>query len=194
MSTRKVVFLVRHGETDWNVEGRWQGHTDIPLNDRGREQARAVAGALKRHGLSGVASSDSSRAHETARIVGGALGLDVSYVDVDLRERMFGLFEGLTRIECERLHPEAWRAWIERQHPPHGGESPERLGARVLAAIGRAAHRLAREGAPALLVTHGGALRAAVHQATGISPGPIENCAVWRFEWDDGPLHAERIP
>jgi probable phosphoglycerate mutase len=187
------VLLARHGETDWNVEGRWQGHTDIPLNERGRQQARTVADALRHEGLSGVASSDLSRAHETARIVGAALGFDVSYVDADLRERMFGVFEGLTREECARLHPEAWQAWLERRHPPRDGETPERLGTRVMAAIGRAAHRLARDGAPALLVTHGGTLRAAVHMATGVEPGPIANCAIWRFEWDDGPVHAEAV-
>ena len=190
---RKVVFLARHGETDWNVQGRWQGHTDIPLNAKGRQQARSVADALRGAGLAGLVSSDLSRAHETARIVGAELGLDVAYVDVDLRERMLGAFEGLTREECEQQHPEAWRAWRQEQKPPIDGEQPETVAVRVIAAIGRAADRLARDGAPALLVTHGGALRAAVRAATGVLPGPIANCAIWRIEWDRGILRADAL-
>jgi probable phosphoglycerate mutase len=190
---RKVVFLARHGETDWNVQGRWQGHTDIPLNEKGRQQARAVAAALRGAGLAGLVSSDLSRAHETARIVGVELGLDVAYVDVDLRERMLGAFEGLTREECEQRHPEAWRAWLQEQKPPIDGEQPESVASRVIAAIGRAADRLVRDGAPALLVTHGGALRAAVRAATGVLPGPIANCAIWRIEWDREILRAEAL-
>ena len=190
---RKVVFLARHGETDWNVQGRWQGHTDIPLNDRGRGQAREVAAALRGAGLSGLASSDLSRAHETARIVGSELGLGVAYVDADLRERMFGVFEGLTREECEQRHPEAWRAWIDHQLPPADSELPEQVATRVISAIGRAARDLARDGAPVLLVTHGGALRAAVRAATGVLPGPIANCAIWRIEWTDRIVDAQAL-
>src|SRR4029077_17451655 len=165
-------------------EGRWQGHTDVPLNDNGRTQAVAVADALRSAGLSGVVASDLSRARETAQIVGAALGIEVAYLDADLRERTFGVFAGLTRIECERLHPEAWRAWVEEQRPARGVESPEAVAARVLAAIGRAADRVARADAPVALVAPGGALRAAVRAATGASPGPIANGAIWRFDWD----------
>src|SRR6185437_15378180 len=181
--SRRIVFLARHGETDWNVEGRWQGHTDIPLNDKGRGQAREVAAALRGAGVSAIASSDLSRANETARIVGSDLGLGVSYVDAGLRERMFGVFEGLTRAECEQRFPEAWRAWVEHQVPPADCELPEHVGARVIASIGRAVRELG-EG-PVLLVTHGGALRAAVYAGTGVLPGPIANCAIWRIERED---------
>jgi broad specificity phosphatase PhoE len=192
---RRQLFLTRHGETDWNVEGRWQGHTDVPLNEKGRAQARSVAEALRGVGLSGLVSSDLSRARETAEIVGAALGLDVAYVDADLRERTFGVFEGLTRLECERLHPEAWRAWVDEQRPAQGVESPAVVAARVNAAIGRAAARLGRAGGPVLVVTHGGALRSAVHGATGVPVGPIANCAIWRIEWDAsaGIVHAESV-
>jgi broad specificity phosphatase PhoE len=186
---RRLVFLTRHGQTDWNVEGRWQGHTDIPLNDAGRAQARALAEALRIAGapvLSGLVSSDLSRARETAQIVGESLGVQVSYVDADLRERMFGLFEGLTRSECELHHGEVWRSWVEEQRAPEWIELPHAVAARMTRAIGRAVERLGRDGAAVLLVTHGGALRAAVHAATGTLPGPIANGATWRFEWDRG--------
>jgi broad specificity phosphatase PhoE len=187
--------MTRHGETDWNVEGRWQGHTDVPLNENGRAQARSIAEVLRAEGLSGLVSSDLSRARETAEIVGAALGLAVAYVDPDLRERTFGVFEGLTRVECERLHPEAWRAWVEEQRPAEGVEPPGVVAARVTAAIGRAAERIAPNGAPVLLVTHGGALRSVVHKTTGLSVGPIANGAIWRLEWDvdAGIVHAERV-
>jgi broad specificity phosphatase PhoE len=193
--SRRFVFMARHGETDWNAEGRWQGHTDVPLNANGRVQAVTVAEALRGTGLSGLVSSDLSRAHETARIIAATLGLDVAYVDPDLRERMFGVFEGLTRSDCERLHPEAWRAWVEEQRPAEGVESPVAVAARVSGAIGRAAERIARDGAPVLLVTHGGALRSVVQKATGAPIGPIANGAIWRVEWDvlAGVVGAERV-
>lgn len=181
---RRLVYLTRHGETDWNVAGRWQGHTDVPLNDNGRAQARAVAEALRGEGLPAIVSSDLSRAEETARIIGTSLGIELAYVDADLRERMFGIFEGLTLEECERIHPEAWRGWVEKQVPATGVESPEAVAVRMTAAIGRAAERVARDDSPVLLVTHGGALRAAVRAATGTVPGRIVNGAIWRIEWD----------
>jgi broad specificity phosphatase PhoE len=190
---RRLIFMTRHGETDWNLEGRWQGHTDVPLNETGRAQARLIAEALRGEGLAGLVASDLSRARETAEIVGASLGLEVAYVDADLRERMFGVFEGLTRVECERLHPAAWRAWVEEQRPAEGVEPPAAVAARVTAAIGRAAERVARSGAPVLLVSHGGALRSVVQKATGIPVGPIANGAIWRIEWEGRVVLAERI-
>ena len=106
----RIIYLSRHGETDWNAEGRWQGHTDKPLNDNGRGQARALAESLRRTGLAGVVSSDLLRARETAEIVAAALGLTIDYFDPDLRERTIGVFEG--------LHPRRLRA------DPHPGRGP----------------------------------------------------------------------
>ena len=88
--TAKLLYLARHGETDWNAVGRWQGHTDVPLNATGEAQARALAEVLRGAGLSMVISSDLARAQETARIVAGLLDVPLAYVDVDLRERSFG--------------------------------------------------------------------------------------------------------
>jgi len=89
---RRLLYVARHGETDWNVAGRWQGHTDVPLNDNGRAQARALAEGLRAHRLAGAVASDLRRAHETARIVAAELGIEVAYVDRELRERAFGVF------------------------------------------------------------------------------------------------------
>jgi len=180
----RLLFVARHGETDWNAANRWQGHTDVPLNDHGRAQAKAVAGLLREAGLGGVVASDLSRAHETARIVADELGLAVPLVDPALRERSFGVFEGLTRVECETIHAEAWRAWLEHRTPPEGGEASEALQARMVAAVGRAAEGVAREDAPALVVTHGGALRSVVASITGEMPPLVGNAEVWVLEWE----------
>jgi broad specificity phosphatase PhoE len=188
----RIIYLSRHGETDWNAEGRWQGHTDKPLNETGRSQARALAESLRGSGLAGVVTSDLSRARETAEIVAGALGLAIDYVDPDLRERTIGVFEGLTREECERLHPEAWAAWVEHHVPPPGAEPQQSLAARVMAAIGRAAERFVSADAPVLLVTHGGAMRAALAQAGHAAP-PIKNTGVWKVEWDGRMVSAESL-
>jgi probable phosphoglycerate mutase len=190
----RVLFVARHGETDWNAQARWQGHTDVPLNETGRAQARSLARTLRTAGLAGVVASDLARAQETAQIVAVELGLAVAYVDAALRERAFGIFEGLTREQCETQHPEAWGAWLESKRVPRGGEEHEVLTARVVSALGRVADEVATEGAPALVVTHGGALRAIVAAATGSMPPPIANGAVWRVVWEGRVVGAERLP
>jgi broad specificity phosphatase PhoE len=190
---RKVLYLVRHGETDWNAAGRWQGHTDIPLNARGRAQARVVADTLRHTPLAGIVSSDLSRARETAQIIAASLGTEVISLEPDLRERAFGPFEGLTGDECLRLHPEAWRAWRQERVAPSGAEDPPTLAARVARGLSRVAEDVARDDAAALVVTHGGALRAAVAEALGAQPPPVANGAIWRVEWDARIVSAEEV-
>jgi probable phosphoglycerate mutase len=188
----KEFYLVRHGETDWNAQARWQGHTDIPLNALGRAQAIGVAELLRPFGPVAVVASDLSRAHETARIVAAELSIWVAYLDPGLRERSFGCFEGLTREDCERIHPRAWRKWVADRHPPPGAETHEALRARVVDAMRRAAEELREEG-PAVVVTHGGALRAIVEAATGQTPAPVKNAAVWRVGWNRRLVGAEEL-
>jgi probable phosphoglycerate mutase len=165
------LFLARHGETDWNVAGRWQGQTDVPLNATGRAQAGALAERLRGEGIATVGTSDLSRARHTAEIVAAALGVPVSLVDPDLREQQFGRFEGLTLRECEERHPEEWARFAVDPHvEPPGGESRPAVLERILRAVEGAAARLS---GPALLVTHGGALRAllaALPATTGAPP------------------------
>ena len=175
------LLLARHGETDWNAAGRWQGHTDVPLNATGRAQALALAARLRAEGVRAIAPSDLCRARGTAEIVGEALGLEVHLVDGALRERAYGAWEGLTRCECEARFPEEWARHVsDPRSPPPGGESADALLARVVPAVHRAAERLA---SPTLLVTHGGVMRAflaAALAAPGAPPRFIPNVGVWR--------------
>ena len=189
----RVLYVARHGESDWNVEGRWQGHTDIPLNEAGRTQARELAVALRPHGLAAVVSSDLARARETAQIVAGALGVPRTYEDPRLRERSFGIFEGLTRRECEQRHPEEWQVWTQERRPPRGAEPHDALAVRVVAGAERVALEVATSGAPALVVTHGAALRALVEAITGCLPPSVQNGDVWRITHAGGFVGARQV-
>ena len=178
MADARILYLARHGETDWNAEGRWQGQTDVPLNDRGREQARAIADRLRGARLASIATSDLLRASATAGIVAADLGITVSHVDANLRERRFGCFEGLTREEAAAIFPDAWARYLADPGPaPPGGESRDEMLGRLLPAVLDAAARLAP---PLLVVMHGGAMSALLADHVGAMPRP--ESAAW-------PLH-----
>jgi broad specificity phosphatase PhoE len=108
-----TLLLIRHGETDWNAEHRWQGHADVPLNAHGREQAKVLAEELAPEGVDAIYSSDLSRARDTAEIVGERLGVPV-VLDPDLREIDVGSREGLTGEEVGD------RPWDGEPHETHG--------------------------------------------------------------------------
>jgi broad specificity phosphatase PhoE len=163
------LLLVRHGETDWNAEGKLQGHTDRPLNEYGRRQAQALADKLAGESIDAVYASDLSRARETAEIVGEKLGLTVA-VDPDLREKNWGNWEGLT--SDERLH-------IEFE-----GETSEAHRDRTLSAVQRIVER--HPGERVVVVTHGGSLRRIQAAVSGFALPVIENCAVWGLAHEDG--------
>lgn len=153
------IILARHGETDDNVEPlRVQGFRDTPLNGTGRRQARELAERLKGEELHSLWSSDLSRALQTAEIVGAALGLEAR-VDSRLREAHRGRWEGRLFIDIAREEPDLYCAWLqagERFRFP-GGESLGEQQLRVRASLKDI--RLAG-GLPALVVTHGGCIRA----------------------------------
>jgi broad specificity phosphatase PhoE len=181
----RTIFLARHGETSWNREGRWQGHTDIALNEVGRAQARKLVEALRGAGVVRVHSSDLARARETAEILATGLGAGAVLVDPGLRERGFGCFEGLTREECEQRFPDEWARYRSegRVSSPPGGEPQDAVVARMRAALDRAAAALAADpdGHAAVLVSHGGAMRALVSSLTGEMPPPLDNGAIFRI-------------
>src|SRR5687768_15344196 len=101
--TERTFYLIRHGQTDWNVIYRWQGHTDIPLNDTGREQARRLAKHLAGVPIDRAISSDSTRAYETARLALGGRDLPVT-TDPAWREFHAGILEGKTWTEIQADH------------------------------------------------------------------------------------------
>jgi broad specificity phosphatase PhoE len=164
-----TLLLVRHGETDWNADGRLQGQTDRPLSDYGRRQARQLATELAGEELDAIHASDLSRARETAEIVGAQLGLAV-VLDADLREKDWGTWEGLTAVERDRVE--------------FAGESTEEHRERVLGALGRIAelHPAGR----VLVVTHGGSIRRVQTAALGLALPVVENCGRWLCVCEDG--------
>lgn len=104
------ILLLRHGETDWNLQGRCQGVTDTDLNDTGRQRAREIAAALSTEKIHAIYSSDLKRALETAEIIGGARRLEVA-VDSDFRELDHGAFEGLTFADIRTSYPDFLERW-----------------------------------------------------------------------------------
>jgi broad specificity phosphatase PhoE len=173
------ILLVRHGETDWNVSRRVQGHSDTPLNATGRAQARALGAELADEPIDAAYSSDLMRAHETARLVAEPRGLDVIALS-DLRERHFGTWEGLTDDEIFARFPEA------REGPWGDGETKEAMLARVRVALQNIAD--AHPGGCVLVVSHGGPLRAVLAECGIDGVSRIENCHVVRVQLQDGIL------
>ena len=160
------ILAIRHGETAWNVEGRMQGHLDIPLNNTGRWQAHRLALAVGEENIAAIYSSDLLRAYQTAQALADGSGRTIE-IDVALRERCFGEFEGLTFQEINTRWPvqaEQWRA-RDPDFTPLGGESLRVFFARCVDAITRLA--AAHLGQTIALVAHGGVMdcfyRAATH-------------------------------
>jgi broad specificity phosphatase PhoE len=171
-----TILLARHGETKWNLEGRWQGWADPPLNDTGRSQARALAEQLRKLPFDAVYSSDLRRAFETAEIVASPHRLTV-VADAGLREIDVGSWSGLTRAELEERFPDGDRP---------DGETRDEHAARVLAAVERIAR--AHVGERILLVTHGGTMRALRSHVSDEPFHPIANCGVLELHFRDDQL------
>src|SRR4051812_40908884 len=105
------LYLIRHGETDWNAEGRIQGHSDIELNARGLEQARRLAARMPDEGeFVALYTSPLKRAYRTAEMIGEALNIPIT-PDKRLFERSLGELEGLTMSDIRQKHPEVARLW-----------------------------------------------------------------------------------
>lgn len=182
-------LLARHGQTDWNVAGRWQGQTDVPLNELGRQQARELAAAIAAagEGIACVITSDLARAKETGAIVAAHFGLAAPRTLRELRERTYGLFEGLTVDELADKHPDAWEAWRTHKTPPEGAESIADARARMHAVIGALA---AESEEPALIVTHGGVMRLWLLDVVGDQVPPLHNVITYAVDHDGGRFSA----
>jgi broad specificity phosphatase PhoE len=169
-----TLLLVRHGETDWNADGLLQGHTDRPLSDFGRRQARQLAEELEGEPFDAIYASDLARARETAEIAGERLGLPI-VLDPDLREKDWGTWEGLTAVERDRVE--------------FVGESTEAHQERMLRALRRIAERHPGDGS-VLVVTHGGSMRRVQTAALGMALPVVENCGRWLCSYENGSFRA----
>lgn len=137
------IILCRHGETDWNREGRYQGVRDIPLNERGRQQAQALARSLAHFPIHRFVSSPLSRAHETAEAIRAAQAINspphVVEQDPDFREISHGIWEGRLAEECAREVPDLITAWRSAPHTVQwpGGETLDNVARRAASAFNR---------------------------------------------------------
>lgn len=176
------LYLVRHGETDWNAARRIQGSTDIPLNDRGRSQAAAASELLARRRFDAVVASPLSRAFETGAIIASRLGLDEPAVNPQVVERSYGQAEGLTFEEVEARFPDGVAV--------PGRESRTAVLQRVEAALLAIAEE--RPGQSVVVATHGAVIRGIVNHVapeTDANAGvPIRNGSIHSFEVVDGAL------
>jgi len=176
-----TLYLVRHGQSQWNIERRIQGQTpDIELTDLGREQAAAVAADLRATGARHVISSDLVRARQTAEPIATALGVPLE-VDPDLREQAMGEVEGRYSAEVLAAHPDL--DWTDATHRFPGGESRGEVFDRMARALTRAA---ARPG-PVVVVSHGDAIRLALSWAAGrhvadVAWQDVPNCSIWTVQ------------
>jgi uncharacterized phosphatase len=173
------LYLVRHGETDWNAQRRIQGSTDIPLNQMGREQAETTGRLLARRDWDGVFSSPLSRAFETASIIAQEVGIEGPQTIAALVERNYGEAEGLNWEQVEARFP--------GDTPVPGRESHAEVAERVLPAL--VALASSRPGESLIVVSHGGVIRSVLNVVDpGVAHGSITNGSIHSFELVDGSL------
>jgi broad specificity phosphatase PhoE len=186
------VLLIRHAETDSNLEGRWQGQSDSSLTERGFAQAKALGAALSTENIAAIYSSDLRRAMLTAQEVAGPHGLSVVEAP-ELREIHVGNWEGKLRADLAASHPEMMDAWQNRPWEVHfeGGESLALSQARALKFLDRVLPQ--HLGEQVVVMTHGTmaqAILAATHAdgLRGLWIGLTQNCQIARLDWADGKL------
>ena len=169
------LLIVRHGETEWNAQGRIQGHTDIGLSDKGAEQARLLGKRLAQMPIDVAYCSDLKRASETAKFALGCRDL-VPRGLASLREYHKGAYEGLTLEDIQAQFPDVYPRYLEKDldYAPEGGETTREVSARMAQIFQEIKAEHLNE--TVLVVGHGGALRAAMVSLLGM---PLE--ANWSF-------------
>jgi probable phosphoglycerate mutase len=185
---RRSLVLLRHGQTAWNLEGRAQGHADVPLDDTGRLQAAAAADVLARLGAAALWSSDLARARETAETVAARCRLPVQ-LDKRLRELDVGVRSGLTWAEYAERYPEEYASrGSAAPLPVPGEEAAELVAARMGAALRECLAAL-EDGQSGIVVSHGACLKDGIGELLGWPVGTaggtlvgMENCSWARVE------------
>lgn len=183
----QIFYMIRHGETDWNVQRRLQGHSDIALNSNGEQQARTLSENFK-VAVSKVVSSDLIRAHQTAKLV--FPNREISTTPA-LREVHLGVAEGLTReILIEQFGQEFWDSWgshdqkyLDHQFPQ--GESKRQILSRVLAGLQSHLEKQAVNELPMVFVSHGLVMRTLIHslEPTRTETRFVPNCGVLKLKY-----------
>jgi probable phosphoglycerate mutase len=188
-----TIYLIRHGETEWNRNGRWQGHADVPLSAEGYRQAHSLAQRLAADGahFDHIYASDLSRAMETAQIAAQALGMVVQ-ADPALREINVGSWSGLTRNEIIAKYPGAFST----VHSAPDGEQREVFEERVGGALTAFAKR--HDGEQIAIFTHGGTIRAMlyhllVQQGVALEIPHIGNTSITTLRWQQNGWQALRL-
>jgi len=161
------LILIRHGLTDWNAERRYQGQTDIPLNDMGREQAGRLAKRLAERTVDALYASDLKRAWETAETIGRAMEIE-PVAEKRLRELGFGVIEGLTFEQAEARYPREMQAWVTDRTPLPEAELPDAFCERVQSLLDDL--RQQHDKQTVMLVGHGGPLREMLRLAFELPP------------------------
>jgi len=187
MTPIERVLLIRHGQTDWNVDGRWQGTLPIGLNDMGRTQAESLAIYLARRQIGSIYTSQLPRALETALALGQAVGV-VPQIDERLQEFNLGVFQGLTRAEIDQQYPDEWRDFEANywDYSVKNGESRR--------ALQKRAHEVFQDivtngnGPEVAIVSHGGTIRTLLHRlfegAPELNHFHVENTSLTTIERD----------
>ena len=183
------VLLLRHAESVWNAEQRWQGRADPPLSETGRNEAKRAAAFLEGR-IDVVLASPQIRAYETASIIATELGLGDVATDDGFCEVDVGAFSGLTIDEVEARYAEALAAWRTRDLDvaAPGGETRREMLDRAIAALERTA--AAHEGKRVLVITHGGVIGTLKRHVDG-DAGPAHHLTGWWFVVDGSPLRVE---
>lgn len=171
------MLLIRHGETDWNRELRFQGQVDVPLNATGHEQALRLGMRLASEAVHRLYSSDLVRTVQTASPAAERLALP-GMADRALREQAFGVIDGMSVPDIQRDHPDIWARWLDfdPDYAPPGGETQREFHDRVMGAMARLAH--AHGGERLVIVTHGGVLDILYRVATGLALGGPRQCDI----------------
>ena len=183
------IILIRHGETEWNSQQRMQGHSNSDLSSVGQAQIQALGQWMKNVPFDHIYSSDSLRAKQTAEAITQFSGHELK-IDLRLREKNLGVFEGLTSEEARERHPEVFRLFktAGSKYVIDEGESTQQLQDRALEIVEEI--RIKHPEARLLLVTHGGFIRVVMKHSLGLSLETptrflIRNTGVFRLVWED---------